>query len=336
MFDALELDASCPLSQELRRVVEIWANGQHRLVVLSAAFADSDEWIHAGAPTAAHWLADLAGIEVSTAREWIRVGRSIRTLPSIAAAFADGRLSYSKVRTLTRIAEAGNEDTLVALAERVPAGELGRALAAWVRDHSDPEELDAYQQRRRSVRWRTEPDGMVIFTMRLPPFVAGLFAAALTAIARRARPITRRSSDASAGGWPSLAQQHADAVEVLLNERMNLSPEVVVHVRGDGASMDDGTPLTDSVVERIAPDAFIRALVHDAEGRPINASWRRRHPDARQRRVAKERDRVCVDCGRGDLLQFDHNPPFERSGRTVVDELELRCAPCHQRRHRAA
>jgi 5-methylcytosine-specific restriction endonuclease McrA len=49
--------------------------------------------------------------------------------------------------------------------------------------------------------------------------------------------------------------------------------------------------------------------------------------------VVKERDRFCQDCGSTDLLEFDHVPDFEASGQTVVDELELRCGPCHRRRH---
>jgi 5-methylcytosine-specific restriction endonuclease McrA len=87
------------------------------------------------------------------------------------------------------------------------------------------------------------------------------------------------------------------------------------------------------VVERIAPEAFIRALIHDADNRPINASAKRRHPSARQKRVVKERDRVCVDCGATTLLEYDHVPDFATTGRTIVEELQLRCAPCHQRRH---
>lgn len=115
--------------------------------------------------------------------------------------------------------------------------------------------------------------------------------------------------------------------------RTLVEPEIVIHVRGDGCTLDDGTPLTDTVVERIAPTAFLRAPIHDAESRPINASSRRRHPSRRQKLVVKERDRVCVDCGSRDLLEYDHVPPFEETGHTIIDELLLRCAPCHRRRH---
>ena len=113
-----------------------------------------------------------------------------------------------------------------------------------------------------------------------------------------------------------------------------LVTEVVLHVRGDGATLDDGTPLADTVVERIAPGAFLRAMIHDAEANPVDASNRRRHPTTRQKRVVKERDRTCRDCGSRNLLQYDHVPAHTESGHTITDELELRCAPCHHKRHR--
>ena len=87
-------------------------------------------------------------------------------------------------------------------------------------------------------------------------------------------------------------------------------------------------PVPGSVVERIAPEAFLRAMIHDADKRPINASSKRRHSTTRQKRVVRERDRTCVDCGAAALLEFDHVPEYATSGRTVVGELQLRCAPC--------
>ena len=187
----------------------------------------------------------------------------------------------------------------------------------------------AYHHQHRSLRWRTDPDGMVTFTIRLPPHLAATLIALLTTLVWRTRPA--RNPDKT---WPTLAQQHADALAVLLRSGAGrVDTEIVLHVRGDGASCDDGTPITDTVIADVAPEAFVRVLIHDAEGRPINASARHRHPTTRQKRVVKERDRACVDCGRHGLLHYDHNPPFHHTRRTVVDELELRCAPCHRQRH---
>ena len=176
---------------------------------------------------------------------------------------------------------------------------------------------------------------MVHGEFRLPPAVGKQLTAAIDTRVRRWDPegSVHASADACTDPWPSLAQQRADALVRLLAEGgTEIVTEVVINVRGDGASYDDGTPIPWTELERIAPEAFVRALIHDAEGRPMNASARRRHPSVRQKRVVAARDRCCVDCGSTELLEFDHNPPFEESGHTVVAELELRCWPCHEKR----
>lgn len=324
------------LADQLREAAELWARSQHQLVVLSAAFADSDEWLAADAPTAAHWLAAVADVEACTAREWIRIGRKLQRLPATAAAFASGRLSYSKVRALTRLTDVENEAELVALAQEVPAGRLRRELARWLTANTDAEELAQRQRKQRSVTWRNEPDGMVVFTLRLEPLVAGKLSTTLKKAIVHFKPRRSVDDNAPADAWATIAQQRADALAMLLDGGLGpLETEVVIHVRGDGCTLDDGTPIAESVVERIAPNSFIRALVHDSAGRPVNASSRRRHPTTRQKRVVTERDRSCVDCGGTDLIHFDHTPEFEQSRRTVIDELELRCAPCHRKRHRS-
>ncbi len=321
-------DDRSSIGEEFRRLAKVWASSQMRLVRLAAEFADGTEWVNAGVSSAAHWLADAAQVERSTTREWIRIGRRLRELPATADAFADGSLSYSKVRALTRIATPDNEVELVSIAEVTPANDLAAKLAGWMTDNWSAEAVEEHQQRRRSITWRVEPDGMTLATLRLPPLLAATFIGAISSIVRRPG---RRERGAD---WPTLPQQRADALGVLLDEGGGTSAtEVVLHVRGDGATLDDGTPIAGSVVERIAPTSFIRALIHDAESRPINASSRRRHPSERQKRVVKERDRACVDCGSSELLHFDHVPDYDISRRTIVDELQIRCAPCHDRRH---
>jgi hypothetical protein len=71
----------------------------------------------------------------------------------------------------------------------------------------------------------------------------------------------RRWQPADGGGWliPCLAQQRADAfVALFLGLQVELTIEVVIHVRGDGATFDDGTPTTDHAVLRQLDRAFIR------------------------------------------------------------------------------
>lgn len=306
--------AAPTLTARLTDAIDNWSTSQRAVVELAATFADSSEWAAAGVPTSAHWIAGVADIEVCTAREWIRVGRRLRSLPQITDAFERGDISYTKVRVLTRLATSTNEPALLAIAASVSAGQLARAIAAWVGRTSASEALERYQHQQRSVSWRSEPDGMVTFTARLTPLVAGVLIARLTTAV-----MTSAKRADSLADWPTLAQQHADALETLLREGGgSVVTEVVLHVRGDGCTLDVGTPIPLSAIEKITPDALIRALIHDARGHPVNASHRRRHPTDRQK------------------PQYDHDPDYALSGHTVVDELELRCAPCHDHRHTAA
>jgi hypothetical protein len=320
-----------------------WSAGLRRLVVLVRELEVSGEWAADGSPSCAHWIADALDLELSTAREWLRVGWSLLTFPAIGEAFTAGRLSYSKVRALTRVATVANQAELCELAERVPARRMAEEVAKWLAHHETPAETKARHHSARSFSSHLAIDGMVVGSFRLPPADAKKLTAPVDELVLRRRPGARAANDASADAcspdgrmrWPTIAQQRADAfMEIVTGGGGELLTEIVVHVRGDGCSLDDGTPIAGSLVERIAPEAFLRVLIHDAERRPINASGRQRHPTARQRRVVRERDRACVDCGATEFLQYDHDPDFEQSRHTVVEELWLRCWDCHRNRHR--
>jgi hypothetical protein len=259
----------------------------------------------------------------------------LRELPAIASAFESRRLSYSKVRALSRVATPVNEGELCGIAERVPAGRLAHALSAWLQRHEAPEDTERRHARATGVTRRLEPDGMGVTILRLPPVAHAALGAAIDAKVLVSQSSFGASADAS-GQWPSIAQQRAQAfMELLLEGGGGVATEVIVHVRGDGCTMDDGTPVSDHAVARLLPEAFVRLLITDANRMPINASGRHRHPTARQRRVARARHaNQCVQCGSTDLLEDDHVPPYARSHETVVDQLEPRCVSCHHRRHR--
>ncbi|MEZ5280227.1 MAG: DUF222 domain-containing protein [Acidimicrobiales bacterium] len=328
----MELDEQIKTAESLVGLGHRLARGHHDLVVGAAQFADGPVWIAQGAPSAAHWLAERLDLAPATVREWIRIGRTLRGFDASAGAFKAGDISYAKVRVLTRYLTTHNENDLLELAKAVPADRFAEAVAAWTMANEPGEVIDARHRRDRSLKFRNHADGTRTMFVRLDPVSGGALQAAIDSEFMRHH--TQREPD---GTFPTLAQQRVDALCRIIAGTSASSGrvdyEIVLHVRGDGCTLDDGTPITQSSVARLLDTSFIRLLIHNAEHNPVNASTRRRHPTKRQKRIVKERDRACLDCGRTELLEYDHNPPFEATHQTRTDELELRCAPCHTTRH---
>lgn len=394
---------------------ELNAN-HYRVVHLAARYDEELDWLRQGLESPAAGIANRLQIHTATAREWIRVGHSLRDLPLIDAAFGANEISYAKARILTRWADPDNEAQLLTLAENRTANRLTTAIAQLLAIDEDDESRDQRHHAARSLTSYTDGDGMVVIRIALPPTSAKPVIAAVEELVRRiaqtpideadeTRPDppasaslpptvtepeatttacghdapagaseppnvtkpdtattpcsedapadTPRAPDSALSGilrqlsrrWqpdtgdstiPSLAQQRADAFAILfLDLDIALTTEVIIHVRGDGNTFNDGTPITTNAIARQLDDSFIRLLIHDAERRPVNASSRRRHPTTRQKRVVMEtHHHECVDCARTDLLELDHNPPYHLTRHTITTELEPRCAPCHRARHR--
>ena len=88
----------------------------HRWLVLIAEFDRRNGWSDGATQSCAHWLSWKCGLDLGAAREKVRVARAIESLPQISAAMANGRLSYSKARALTRVATPATEDVLLNVA----------------------------------------------------------------------------------------------------------------------------------------------------------------------------------------------------------------------------
>ena len=304
------------------------AAGTYELLVLVGEIDARGSFATWGSLSCAAWLADVCAIEVCTARTQVRIARAMRAFPALDAAMASGDISYAKGRVLAACLTPDNVEALLDIAERTPAGRLGAAIAAWAQRNEDTEEIRRRQHEARSVSWRTEPSGTVLITARLTPKAAGAVCAAIDA------HVTRNHAPAGA----SLPQQRADALVQLVAGGGNaVTAEVVVHVREDGNTLTDGTPLSDHAVGQLLPDAFVSLLIHDTQRQPVDASPRRRHPTRRQRRVLDEVQHECAQpgCHATAFLQYDHVQPYDEDGPTVLANLQRLCGP-HNRAKEAA
>jgi hypothetical protein len=96
----------------------------YRLLVLVRAFDERFGWAKWRFKCCAEWLAWRCGLSFSAAREKVRTAHALRELPAIAEAFAAGRLSYSKMRALTRVVERHDEQALLDYALGVSAAQV--------------------------------------------------------------------------------------------------------------------------------------------------------------------------------------------------------------------
>ncbi|MDN5820528.1 MAG: HNH endonuclease [Brachybacterium sp.] len=117
-----------------------------------------------GLKSTAHWLSWSCSMSPGTAREHVRVARALPGMPLTVAEFRAGRLSYSKVREITRVVDRAEEALLVDLARSMTASQLARTIASFRAVDGSRLGQDAERQ----ARWQVRDDGMVEIRALLP------------------------------------------------------------------------------------------------------------------------------------------------------------------------
>src|SRR5918992_5791352 len=138
-----------------------------RWLGLVAEFERRGGWAEWGARSCAHWLSWRCSISPVAAREHVRVALRLEKLPLIRAAFAEGRLSYSKVRALTRVEQVVDEESLLSMARHATAAQLERLVRAY-RGVVARAKAAEYGGPERWVRWDHADDGSLLLRARLP------------------------------------------------------------------------------------------------------------------------------------------------------------------------
>jgi hypothetical protein len=153
----------------------------YRLLRAIAEFDRREAWGW-GFQSTAHWLTWRVGIDLVTAREKVRVARALDRLPRISDTFRQGKVSYSKVRAMTRIATPENEGYLLYIAENGTASDVETLVRAYRRATRGEDVAEARRQgEERYLDMYTDDDGMVVIRGRVPQEVAALLEKALDA-----------------------------------------------------------------------------------------------------------------------------------------------------------
>lgn len=154
------------LGAEIAELAARLDSATHRLLECIRQFDQSNEWYAQGAVSCAHWLCWRIGLDQGIAREKVRVARVLGELPKIDDALRVGKLSYAKVRALTRVATATNEAQLLDLALAATGAQLERI---WRGYRSAKSQDRPCLPENRSVRRRLLPGGMVKLEIVLSP-----------------------------------------------------------------------------------------------------------------------------------------------------------------------
>jgi hypothetical protein len=367
MFDTLK---TSELETELVALAGRVAAAQCRFLLLLAEFDAREGWGGPGVRSCVHWLSWRVGLSQRAGREQLRVARALVGLPLIADAFGAGRLSYAKVRAITRIAKPDTEQALVNVALAGTASQVERVVRA-----ATSGEMAAA---RRSASWRWDEDGCLVLRATLPPEEGARLLGALQSQLRdgqhrseQGTGVGLRPAPAHSSGpaEPSRAEgASGDAEEPAIDRSLHLGREhppgaaadrlaarrvdallallvpdsgqheVVVHleIAAGGATLDNGLPIAATTAERLACDARVRPLIKDRAGNPLYLGRSHRAVNPTQRAALGIRDQHRCrfpGCEHQRYLHAHHVRHWLRGGASDIDNLVLLCSFHHRLIH---
>ena len=291
-----------------------------------------------GLDCTAKWLAWRCDLSMATAREKVRVAQALKHLPLISAAFSTGELSYSKVRSLTRVADVDNEKDLVAFALRNTAAHV----AEYCRElrMGTPASVGLAERAfvNRSLRIRRNADrGMMSVTVELPLEAGELIEKALD----KARDDEcLKIPDLVDTSW---SRRQADAFVTMLKEYLqhaagetrSSSDNYLVNIHVDQSALAgevgrSSVPI--ETVKRLCCDGHTVVLTETKDGEPLSIGRKSRVVPKGIERAVRARDKnTCrfPGCCNKRFVDIHHIEHWADGGETAVNQLMLLCSKHH-------
>jgi hypothetical protein len=335
-----------------------------RFLALLREFDTQRYWEPAGFHSCAHWLNLKCSIGLNAAREKLRVAHALADLPKIAAAFAAGRLSYSKVRAMTRIADTSNEDYLMMIATHGTAWHVETLVQKYrrVRRVQDAER-EKTPQSLRSLNWYYDEDDCLVIKARLPAECGAVVIQALeqamaaaeaeglgmelpvaNAVSAPVNPVVLEPDPES--GLDVTAEtrlpkhvQRADALVRLAENSLASTGgsssagryRVVLHVTAETSHLENGPYVSAETSRRLCCDAALVGLMEDARGIPLSVGRQTRSIPPWLRRALQARDGGCrfPGCTHTRFVDGHHIRHWADGGETSLENLVLLCRHHH-------
>ena len=347
------MSTAIQIGAEITELCSYICAAESRLLTLIREFDEKEYWAGQGLCSCAHWLNFKCGIGMNAAREKIRVAHALAELPKINEEFSNGKLSYSKVRAITRIADESNEDYLLMIAEHGTAHHVEKLVSKYrTAKRLQDADIANEQYKQREVTHFYDHDGCLVIKARLPAEQGALIVKALEmamdkdfadsdqATSEEREPIAARRADALA----EVAETYmnncessgstADRYQVIVHVTAVTSPPVGARPARD-PFIEDGPHVTAVTSRRIACDSSIVAIKEDENGEPLSIGRRSRTIPPPMRRALRARDKGCrfPGCTNTRFVDGHHIRHWADGGETSLDNLVMLCRHHHHLVH---
>ena len=312
----------------------------YELLVLIRQFDERAGWLKWGLGNCAEWLHYRCDLSMNAAREKVRVAHALKTLPMVASRFKTGDLSYSKVRAISRVAGADNEDELLSFASKTTTArveERCRELRCGTAVSLDGA-TRAFANRALRIR-RNAESGTMSITIELPIETGELVEMALD----KARDDSMSGTEFVDESWSA---RQADAMVAMASgylsgndkqARCN-SDDYLVTVHVDQSALANGngrSSLPIESVKRLCCDGHAVVIGEDENGEPLNIGRKTRTVPKAIKRALRSRDKRCVfpGCHHTRFVDAHHIEHWSAGGETSLDNLMLLCSQHHKLVH---
>ena len=335
--DSLSTASTEVLEHECTTLAAQIAAATCRFLLVIGELDRREAWGQWSCKSMTHWLSWRCSLGRAAAHEHVRVARALRSLPATVAAFAAGELSFSKVRALTRVANASNEADLVELGRTATAAQLERIVRATVTAMTDP----ATSHDLREAYLGVDDLGMGTLTARLPIDQHAIVEQAVA----KATPAREKSSAEDS----SLPERRADALVRICESYLATGAaarhpatrnNTVVHVEVSPSGVvagetDTGVPVHPETCRRLLCDASVQGMLGEL-GLPIGCGRQTRTISRKLRRALQRRSSGGCEwagCTERTYVEAHHVIHWEHGGVTELWNLVNLCWHHHHLLH---
>ncbi len=357
------------------RITELSAHihaATFRLLELIREYDECKGWAGPGLLSCAHWLNWKCGIAPGAAREKVRVAHALKNLPQISAVFREGRISYSKVRAMTRVATVKNEEYLLMIATHGTAVHVERLVSNYRKvKRIEALEHENTRHAQRELSWFVDDDGYWVvrgrFTSEQGALIQKVLEEVMEETFREQRDVTAGTSEEYLADEikerpEPVALRRADAL-VRMAQGYHVGQSTcsggdhfLVHVHTDmetlkangtgaEAELEDMGNVPAETARRLACDAGVVHWLEHSGGRApdgqggeqhaLNVGRKTRSIPPSIQRALQRRDGGCrfPGCTSSRFVDAHHIHHWADGGETSMNNLVLLCRQHHRLVH---